>query len=318
MLVMSQHSFSLAFLVLVFLSILNVEGRVVPVLSGINMIRRGSDPDASYELNSDEDGDDTKDGITPPPSDRVLRSALYPLRDWIVSGEKGSETWWNHHDDDFTDAYDKFDNGASGNCELCKGPNFELDPSAPVDEEDGEGPEPPASPTPSDGEDEEPEHSSERRAENEPRDHWEWNLRVLARRIDGCADNWGTRPQTVDFRLQSDDQKSIPTAHDGLAGRSPEKLSCDEFPFASTKEARTVPKTATRCVPAIQNSRQGGKIAGLYRSILTSASDDFEIWFDYGKGPQTSTQGPKTFKYCVTAATSTSSICKNRDPMQMS
>jgi hypothetical protein len=42
--------------------------------------------------------------------------------------------------------------------------------------------------------------------------------------------------------------------------------SCDEYPFASTKEGQTKGGAATRCVPKGQNSSQGGKISGLYKN----------------------------------------------------
>ncbi|KAJ7500355.1 hypothetical protein B0H11DRAFT_1997216 [Mycena galericulata] len=110
--------------------------------------------------------------------------------------------------------------------------------------------------------------------------------------------------------------KAQPNGLPALAGQSPGvKLSCDEFPFASTRQATTNPsgKTATRCVPAVQNSRQGGKIGGFYRSKL-GQTDKFEILFDYGvgKGGQDSTEGPiSDFKYCSSAT-----YC-NLDTMQM-
>ncbi|KAA1478038.1 hypothetical protein DENSPDRAFT_845231 [Dentipellis sp. KUC8613] len=61
--------------------------------------------------------------------------------------------------------------------------------------------------------------------------------------------------------------------------------SCDEYPFASTKEgqaAGTGGKTSavTRCVPAGQNSSQGGKISGIYRSIADGTQ--YDIKFDFG------------------------------------
>ncbi|THH18777.1 hypothetical protein EW146_g2260 [Bondarzewia mesenterica] len=42
--------------------------------------------------------------------------------------------------------------------------------------------------------------------------------------------------------------------------------SCDEFPFASTKEGQTITNVATRCVPKGQNSSQGGTISGFYKN----------------------------------------------------
>ncbi|KZT68599.1 hypothetical protein DAEQUDRAFT_812025 [Daedalea quercina L-15889] len=62
-------------------------------------------------------------------------------------------------------------------------------------------------------------------------------------------------------------------------------LSCDESPFASTEEGQGTKgnhKAVTRCVPAKENSRQGGKISGVYRGLANGKA--FDVRFDFGKG----------------------------------
>ncbi|KAA1479406.1 hypothetical protein DENSPDRAFT_846232 [Dentipellis sp. KUC8613] len=70
--------------------------------------------------------------------------------------------------------------------------------------------------------------------------------------------------------------------------------SCDEYPFASTLEGQQAgvsgPSAVTRCVPAGQNSVQGGKISGVYLKKNSNAVDkvadgsQFDIKFNFGKG----------------------------------
>ncbi|KAJ3760065.1 hypothetical protein EV360DRAFT_68967 [Lentinula raphanica] len=78
------------------------------------------------------------------------------------------------------------------------------------------------------------------------------------------------------------------------------KMSCDEFPFASTVEASTLSssKFSTRCVKASQNSSQGGQIAAAYKKLN---GQSFEVVFNYGQGAQSSKDAPSTatnMQYC--------------------
>ncbi|KAG4430181.1 hypothetical protein IFR05_014340 [Cadophora sp. M221] len=70
-------------------------------------------------------------------------------------------------------------------------------------------------------------------------------------------------------------------------------LNCDEFPFASTKEADLGGQNI-RCVPSSENSKQGGAINAFYRSTATAAGTTYDIAF----------QSPNTagVKYCVNPA----------------
>ncbi|KAJ7250434.1 hypothetical protein C8J57DRAFT_1355673 [Mycena rebaudengoi] len=87
------------------------------------------------------------------------------------------------------------------------------------------------------------------------------------------------------------------TGRDRITSPSGASLSCDEFPFASTQQATKGGLTATRCVTASHNSKQGGKIAAFYRYTL-GPTDDFEVKFDYGNGPEDATKGPNSYTYC--------------------
>ncbi|KAJ3831588.1 hypothetical protein F5878DRAFT_674226 [Lentinula raphanica] len=84
---------------------------------------------------------------------------------------------------------------------------------------------------------------------------------------------------------------------DGLYSQKPAgvaKMSCDEFPFASTEEASKLSQPSdfsTRCVDASQNSSQGGQIAAAYKKLN---SQSFEIVFNYGQGTQSSKDAPTT------------------------
>ncbi|TFY54198.1 hypothetical protein EVG20_g9808 [Dentipellis fragilis] len=70
--------------------------------------------------------------------------------------------------------------------------------------------------------------------------------------------------------------------------------SCDEYPFASTLEGQragvTGPSAVTRCVPAGENSVQGGKISGIYlkknSQALGKVADggQFDIALNFGNG----------------------------------
>ncbi|TFY57268.1 hypothetical protein EVG20_g8612 [Dentipellis fragilis] len=85
---------------------------------------------------------------------------------------------------------------------------------------------------------------------------------------------------------------------------APAGQSCDEYPFASSKEgqeAGTGGKTSavTRCVPARQNSSQGGKISGIYRSIADGTQ--YDIKFDFA--------GAAGTDYCSPAAKSQKTGC---------
>ncbi|KAJ7144046.1 hypothetical protein C8R44DRAFT_865042 [Mycena epipterygia] len=112
--------------------------------------------------------------------------------------------------------------------------------------------------------------------------------------------------------------KSVPnrcsakyTGQDKVPGKANSvKMSCDEFPFASTDVAsKPGIKTATRCVEAAQNSKQGGRLGAFYRWEL-AANAQFTIAFDYGvgnflspgpKGPQENPFSAATTKmpYCL-------------------
>ncbi|KAJ3965070.1 hypothetical protein EV361DRAFT_873492 [Lentinula raphanica] len=91
---------------------------------------------------------------------------------------------------------------------------------------------------------------------------------------------------------------------DGLYSQKPAgvaKMSCDEFPFASTEEASKLSQPSnfsTRCVDASQNSSQGGQIAAAYKKLNDQS---FEIVFNYGQGTQSSKDAPATatnMQYC--------------------
>ncbi|KAJ7875249.1 hypothetical protein B0H13DRAFT_2668917 [Mycena leptocephala] len=102
------------------------------------------------------------------------------------------------------------------------------------------------------------------------------------------------------------------------------RLSCDEFPFASTDVATAMTNNnliATRCVDAKHNSRQGGKIGGFYRYVL-GAGESFEVKFDYGNanGAQGSNDGPAgsaTMGYCKAGVAKGNGQTCDKDDMQM-
>ncbi|KAH7417761.1 deoxyribonuclease NucA/NucB-domain-containing protein [Cadophora sp. MPI-SDFR-AT-0126] len=68
-------------------------------------------------------------------------------------------------------------------------------------------------------------------------------------------------------------------------------LNCDEFPFASTREADQGGQNI-RCVPTTQNSQQGGTINGFYRSTGIAAGTAFDLAF----------LTPTAARYCVNQA----------------
>ncbi|KAJ3778897.1 hypothetical protein FB446DRAFT_698973 [Lentinula raphanica] len=91
---------------------------------------------------------------------------------------------------------------------------------------------------------------------------------------------------------------------DGLYSQKPAgvaKMSCDEFPFASTEESSKLSQPSdfsTRCVDASQNSSQGQQIAAAYKKLN---GQSFEIVFNYGQGPKGSKDAPATatnMQYC--------------------
>ncbi|EIM86067.1 uncharacterized protein STEHIDRAFT_122051 [Stereum hirsutum FP-91666 SS1] len=71
--------------------------------------------------------------------------------------------------------------------------------------------------------------------------------------------------------------------------------SCDEYPFASTLEGQQAAQdqASTRCVPAGENSSQGGSISGLYRSGLADGTQ-FEVDFTYNGAATGYCQGAPT------------------------
>ncbi|KAH7396062.1 deoxyribonuclease NucA/NucB-domain-containing protein [Cadophora sp. MPI-SDFR-AT-0126] len=58
-----------------------------------------------------------------------------------------------------------------------------------------------------------------------------------------------------------------------------QNLNCDEYPFASTREADQGGQNI-RCVPITENSQQGGAINGFYRSTGIAAGTAFNIAFE--------------------------------------
>lgn len=82
----------------------------------------------------------------------------------------------------------------------------------------------------------------------------------------------------------------------GIGHRGDGYESCDEYPFASTKEADRG-KQVSRCVPGRENSYQGGKIQGLQRKWKKEGKTSFLIGFG--------NPGAKGVKYCNNQA------CKN-------
>ncbi|TFY59632.1 hypothetical protein EVJ58_g5659 [Rhodofomes roseus] len=74
-------------------------------------------------------------------------------------------------------------------------------------------------------------------------------------------------------------------------------MSCDEYPFASTREGQTL-QAVTRCVPKEQNSSQGGQISGLYKKITQGTQ--FDVRFDFkGDGQGALPGAPGATGYCA-------------------
>ncbi|KAI0117632.1 hypothetical protein F4776DRAFT_666282 [Hypoxylon sp. NC0597] len=71
--------------------------------------------------------------------------------------------------------------------------------------------------------------------------------------------------------------------------------SCDEFPFASTKDADTK-QQFYRCVPAGDNSSQGGQLSNLVKNICKNQPCQFTLGF----------KGETNYEYCKTNPS-----CKN-------
>jgi len=66
----------------------------------------------------------------------------------------------------------------------------------------------------------------------------------------------------------------------------PKEFSCDEYPFASSLQGQSPAfKAVTRCVPFRQNSVQGGKISGIYKTL--NPGDQIQVDFDFGGQPAT-------------------------------
>ncbi|KAH9837852.1 deoxyribonuclease NucA/NucB-domain-containing protein [Rhodofomes roseus] len=82
----------------------------------------------------------------------------------------------------------------------------------------------------------------------------------------------------------------------GNAGKIKD-MSCDEYPFASTREGQTL-QAVTRCVPKEQNSSQGGQISGLYKKITQGTQ--FDVRFDFkGDGQGALPGAPGATGYCA-------------------
>ncbi|KAJ7157595.1 hypothetical protein C8R43DRAFT_1182913 [Mycena crocata] len=265
--------------------------------------------DSSFELPSDDD-----DGIVPD-SDRVLRSHAPPA-EWLNSEPKGTRVCVDK-DGSFMDDYDNCDNLGSGNCVLCT-PIFNQESTAQRRDESGL-----RVITGNDTYNFLPGESMiVRRSRMKKRAADELIFNCDLTRLDSLGEVcenmcFGLNCLNIknSFRRETNKQTCTknrkknacgetvpnrcspkyrvpPGGPAGLANQNPTaKLSCDKFPFASTREATSGGLTATRCVPATHNSRQGGKIGAFYKYALSNANGGkFKIMFDYGNGPQDSKQ----------------------------
>ncbi|KAJ7168704.1 hypothetical protein C8R46DRAFT_1268145 [Mycena filopes] len=302
--------------------------------------------DTSYRTEDGSVGDDTLDNIDPdappPTSDRVLRSGG-PAPEWQAGVKPANKVCIDGDDDELTEDYDYCDNGGSGNC-LLSTDDFSLQSVSTRRDEmtprmiTGNGtykflP----------GESMVVRRIAKRATVSPSAPILQLVFNCDPRNKDSLpevCDNmcFGLNCNNIQNRFTREDNKSqcsanrkknpcgakspnlcspkySPTATNLASTRPGTKLSCDEFPFASTKQATAATgKTAARCVEAVQNSRQGGKLGAFYRNHL-KPNGVFEIAFDYGNGVQTSTDGPNTSKYCRPV---TASLCTQVDTMQLS
>ncbi|KIS69430.1 uncharacterized protein UMAG_11931 [Mycosarcoma maydis] len=77
------------------------------------------------------------------------------------------------------------------------------------------------------------------------------------------------------------------------ANNASDSNSCDEYPYASSREGGT--GSVTRCVPATENSRQGGTLSSFYTNNGITDGDAYNVAF-------TSTSG---LQYCSGSCTNT-------------
>lgn len=81
----------------------------------------------------------------------------------------------------------------------------------------------------------------------------------------------------------------------------PKGYSCDEFPFASVKEADGTTHL-NRCVPENENNSQGGQLSALYRNKCGKKACAFDMAFE--NFPSTS--------YCNAKKADFKQVCKNK------
>ncbi|KAJ7870006.1 hypothetical protein B0H13DRAFT_2669958 [Mycena leptocephala] len=260
-----------------------------------------NDPnDSSYIYSEGDIGDDTLDLIdpvdphNPPASDRVLR---FPRRNWLLEGDLPADP------NSCEQNPDNCDNGGSGNCVLTEHV-FDFDSSGP-------GTPPPGTP---------PDRRSRFRfirgnatykflpgesmiaRQLTPRANKELifncNEADTASLPEVCNNMcYGINCLQINNEFKRETNTPAITKFNGAGGKASlrnVRLSCDEFPFASTDVATAMTNNnliATRCVDAKHNSRQGGKIGGFYRYVL-GAGESFEVKFDYGNGAQGPNDGP--------------------------
>ncbi|KAJ7881695.1 hypothetical protein B0H13DRAFT_2540413 [Mycena leptocephala] len=310
--------------------------------------------DRSYVFSDGDIGDDTVDldpvdPEHPPPSDRVLRDR--PPRNWLLEGDLPADP------KSCEENPDNCDNGGSGNCVLTE-PLFDFDPSGP-----GTPPPstPPQAGTPPDrrsrfrfirG------NATYKFLPGESMIARQLTPRANKELIFNCNEQdpaslpevcnnmcYGLNCLQInnEFKRETNTQQCaanrkknacaavVPnpcsTKFNGVGGKASlrnVRLSCDEFPFASTDVATAMTNNnliATRCVDAKHNSRQGGKIGGFYRSVL-GAGESFEVKFDYGNanGAQGSNDGPAgsaTMGYCKAGVAKGNGQTCDKDDMQM-
>ncbi|KAJ7190317.1 hypothetical protein GGX14DRAFT_408092 [Mycena pura] len=304
--------------------------------------------DDSYEFSIGDIGDDTLDPIdpdNPPPSDRELR----PRRNWLLEGDLPTDPKSCEQNPD------NCDNGGSGNCVLTEHV-FDFNPSGPET--------PPPGTPPWQAPDRRsrfrfirgnatykflPGESMIARQLSPGANKeliFNCNEADTASLPDVCNNMcYGLNCLQInnEFKRETNTQQCaanrrknacaavVPNACSskfkgagGKASLRTERLSCDEFPFASTDVATAMTNNdqiATRCVYAKHNSRQGGKIGGFYRYVL-GAGKSFEVKFDYGNanGAQGSNDGPAgsaTMGYCKAGVEKGNGQTCDKDNMQM-
>ncbi|KAJ7822931.1 hypothetical protein B0H13DRAFT_2681626 [Mycena leptocephala] len=308
-----------------------------------------NDPnDSSYVYSEGDVGNDTLDPVDPehpPPSDRVLR----PSRNWLLEGDLPTDPKACEQNPD------NCDNGGSGNCVLTERV-FDFNPLDPGTPPPGTSPG-----TPPDrrsrfrfirG------NATYKFLPGESMIARQLTPRANKELIFNCNEQdpaslpevcnnmcYGLNCLQInnEFKRETNTQQcaanrkknacaaAVPnpcsTRFNGAGGKASlrnVRLSCDEFPFASTDVATAMTNNnliATRCVDAKHNSRQGGKIGGFYRYVL-GAGESFEVKFDYGNanGAQGSNDGPAgsaTMGYCKTGVAKGSGQTCDKDAMQM-